>query len=67
MIDVAGPHHRRGILVVDQREQQMLERRIFVMTLIGERQRPVERLLEAAGECRHQRPFIICIGRPPQG
>ena len=36
------------VLVVDQREQQMLERRVFVVPLVGERQRPVEGLLEAA-------------------
>ena len=47
-VDIAGAHHRGGVLVVDQRQQQMLERRIFVVALIGERQRPVERLFEAA-------------------
>ena len=34
-------------------QQQMLQRRIFVMPLIGECKRPVEGLLEAAGESRH--------------
>jgi len=38
----------RRVLVVDQSEQQMLERGVFVVTLVGERQRPVEGLLEAA-------------------
>ncbi len=47
-IDVAGAHDRGGVLVVDQRQQEMLERRVFVMALVGERQRAVERLFEAA-------------------
>ena len=53
-IDVAGAHHGGGVVVVDQRQQQVLERRVFVVPLVGERERPVERLFEAAGECRHQ-------------
>ena len=52
-IDVAGAHHRGRVLVVDQREQQMLERGVFVVALVGERQRPVEGLLEAARESWH--------------
>ena len=32
-VDAAGGHHLTGMLVVDQRDQQMLERRIFVTTL----------------------------------
>ena len=52
-IDIAGLHHRGGVLVVDQRQQQMLERRIFVAAFIGEGQRAMEGLFETAGECRH--------------
>ena len=40
-IDVAGAHDRGRILVVDQRQQQVLERGVFVVTLIGERQGPM--------------------------
>ncbi len=47
-VDVARTHHRGGVLVVDQREQQMLERGVFMVAFVGERQRPVEGLLEAA-------------------
>ena len=47
-IDVARPHHRRGVLIFDQRQQQMLKRGVLVVTLVGERKRPVERLFEAA-------------------
>ena len=64
-IDIAGAHHRGGVLVVDQRQQQMLKRRIFMVPLIGEGERPVERLLEAARERWHQLPIFICIGRSP--
>ena len=52
-IDVAGPHHRGGVLIVDQRQQQMLERRVFVVPLVGERERAVQRLFETARECGH--------------
>ncbi len=38
-IDVAGPHDRRGVLVIDQREQQMLERGVLMMPLVGQCQR----------------------------
>ena len=65
-IDIAGAHHRRGVLIVDQRQQQMLQGRIFVMPLIGEGERPVERLLEAAREGWHQIPISFCIGRSPE-
>ena len=43
-IDVAGTHDGRGIAVVDQRQKQMFERRIFMVTLIGEIQRLMQRL-----------------------
>ena len=52
-IDIAGPHHRGRILIVDQGQQQVLERRIFVVPLIGERQCAVERLFKAARKSGH--------------
>jgi len=52
-VDVAGPHDRRSILILDQRQQQVLERGVFVMALIGKRQGPVERLFEATRESGH--------------
>ena len=52
-IDVARAHHRRRVLIFDQGEQQMLQRRIFVVAFIGERQRPVKRLFKAARERGH--------------
>jgi hypothetical protein len=34
-IDVARPHYRGGVAVVDERQQQMLERRQFMIALTG--------------------------------
>ncbi len=53
-IDIAGAQHRSRVLIVEQGEQQVLERRVFVMALVGERQRAVQGLLEAARETGHQ-------------
>ncbi len=44
-IHIAGPHYRGSILVVDQRQEQVLQRGVFVVPLVGEREGPVERLL----------------------
>ncbi len=49
-IDVAGAHHRRGVLIVDQGEEQMLQRGVFLMALAGQRQRLMKGLLKTAGE-----------------
>ena len=60
-IDVAGPHHGGRLGIVDQRQQQVLERRIFMMTLVGERQRLMQRLFQALGESRHSKPHFFSI------
>ena len=62
-IDVARPHHRGGVAVVDERQQQMLERRQLMIALAGQRQGAVQGLFETAGECRHadSSPFPWCI------
>ena len=52
-IDRTGAQDRGGIAVFGQTEQQMLERGIFVMPLVGDGQGPVQRLFEIAGERRH--------------
>jgi hypothetical protein len=38
-IDIASAHHRRRVAIVEQRQEQMLQRRIFVAALIGVLQR----------------------------
>ena len=45
-IDAAGPQHRRGIGVVRQAEQQMLQGRVLVAAFARERQGAVQRLFE---------------------
>ena len=44
-VDVARPHHGDRVPVVDQGQEQMFERRVFVAALVGEREGAVERLL----------------------
>ena len=50
---IARTHDRRGILIVDQREQKMFQRGVFVMALIGERQGAVQRLFKVARKRGH--------------
>ncbi len=47
-VDAAGAQHGGRIAVVGQAEQQVLQRRIFVPALAGERQGAVQRLFEVA-------------------
>ena len=56
-VDAARPQDSRRIDVVDQRQQQMLEGRVFVSALVGERERSTKGLFERAGENRHRAPF----------
>ena len=59
-IDIARPHDGGRVLIFDQREQEVLERGVFMMALVGERQRPVERLFEAAREGWHSISLHLC-------
>src|SRR5215212_10742798 len=52
-IDAAGAHDGGGVLVVHQGQQQVLERRVLVMTLVCEGERAMERLLETSRESWH--------------
>ena len=65
-VDVARAHHRGGVLIFDQRQQQMLQRRVFVVALIGERQRPMKRLFEAARERGHFNSLHLYWKFPPE-
>jgi hypothetical protein len=60
-VDVAGVHHRRGVLVVDQGEQQVLGRGVFVLSIVGELNRPMKRIFEVARE-RGQGDSILFHG-----
>ncbi len=52
-VDRAGAQHRGGVGILDQAQQQMLERRIFMTPLSGQRQSPIQGLLEIARDGRH--------------
>jgi hypothetical protein len=52
-IDAARAHHLGGMLVVDERQQQMLERRIFMAAGGRGFQRLVQGGFEGGGETRH--------------
>ena len=65
-IDVAGAHHGRGVLIVDQRQQQMLERRVLMMTLVGDRQRPMQGLFKAVRESWHFNFSSFVLAVPPE-
>ena len=56
-VDPARPQDSGRIDVVDQRQQQMFEGRIFVSALVRERQRSAKGLFERAGENWHRAPF----------
>jgi hypothetical protein len=45
-IDVAGAHDRGGVGVVEQGQQQVLQRREFVLSLIGVGHRAVDRFFQ---------------------
>ena len=47
-VDVAGAHHAGGVLVVDEGQQQVLERRVFVLALVGVGDRAVQGFFEVA-------------------
>ena len=49
-IDIAGAHDGCRVLVVHQRQKQMLKRCIFLTALIGEGQCLVEGFFQAIGE-----------------
>ncbi len=53
-IDRTGAHHRRRVRIVEQAQQQMFERRIFVPALGSGRQGAMQSLFEIAREGRHR-------------
>ena len=63
-IDVARAHDRGGVLIIDQREQKMFERRVFVVALIGERQGTVERLFKVARKRGHVMSRVTALYSP---
>ena len=57
-IDAAGGHHLGGIGIVDQRQQQMFERGIFMAAFgrLGERR--MQGFFKALGETGHHAPSL---------
>jgi hypothetical protein len=53
--DAARAQHRHGILIVGQGQQQMLQRRVFVIALVGDGKGAVECLFKVARQ--HLYPF----------
>ena len=62
-IDPAGPEHRDGVGILDQGQQQVLQRRVLVAPLVGVGQGPVEGLFEIGREHSSAIPFLGCIAR----
>ncbi len=60
-VDVAGAHDRRRVTVVDQRQEQMLQRRVFVAALVGILQSAPESLLETGRKRSHLDPHSFSI------
>jgi len=54
-INIASPHHSGRVLIIDQSEQKMLERGIFMVALICESERLVKGLFETARKGWHSR------------
>ncbi len=52
-VDIAGAHDGGRVLILEQRQQQMLQRGVFVMAFVRQSERPVKRLFEAARKSWH--------------
>jgi hypothetical protein len=61
-VDTAGAHDCRRVLVVHERQQEVLEGCIFVAALIGERERAMKGLFETARECWHEVRLLLFHG-----
>src|SRR5580704_3107528 len=65
-VHIARPHHGGRILILDQRQQEMLERGVLMMPLVGESKRPVKRLFEATRKRWHFRFSSFVSDAPPR-
>ncbi len=62
-VDRAGLHHGRRVAVVEKRQQQVLQGRVLVVTLVGVFESAMQGGFEALGECWHGlsvTPFPWC-------
>ena len=60
-VDIAGAHHGGRVLILDQRQQEMFQRGVFVVALVRERERAVQGLLEAAGKSWHYALIVLVL------
>ena len=58
-IDIARLHHAGGVAVIGQRQEQMLQGRIFMFALVGVSNRAVEGLFQIARERRQGGPLNL--------
>jgi hypothetical protein len=65
-IDIASPHHRRSILIFDQRKQQMFQRRVFMVALIGKSERAMQGLFKTPRERGHFSFSSLVLAASPQ-
>ena len=66
-IDRAGAQHARRIAIIEQGQQQMFERGVLVLALVGVLKCTMQRSLEALGECRqriYSFSMVHCRGWP---
>ena len=65
-IDIASPHHCRGVLILDQRKEQMLQRRVFMVALIGESESAMQGLFKTPRERGHFSFSSLVLAASPQ-
>src|SRR5262249_52333544 len=64
-VHLTSAHDVRSVGIVDERQQQVFERGVLVLTLVGISHRPVERLFEITRELWQSgplNPFPWCTG-----
>ena len=62
-VEVAVAEEGDGVLVLGQRQQKMLERGIFVTTLVGEGERAMQGLFELGRKHQPATPFPTCTAK----
>ncbi len=63
-IDPTGAQDSNGVLILREREQQMLQGRVFMVPLVGQRQRAVQRLFEVLRQHLRRLPFASGLHHP---
>ncbi len=61
-VDRAGAHDGRGVAVVEERQQEVLQRGVLVVTLVGVLEGAMQGSFKALRECGHGRPSLLFHG-----